>query len=150
MYFDRTAHDSARIIAAWTDPGRLGRSAYHFIHPIMVAGIVVVAAADDEVLATPDAVGVPWIAWLVLGGTGLFIGGHLAFKLVVWRKLNWPRSVAVVALGLLGLLVPHVSALAISSCAAAVVVGVCVADAVGNPRRGASAGGPADAVTAPA
>jgi hypothetical protein len=28
-----------------------------FIHPIMIAGIIAVAAADDEVLARPAAVG---------------------------------------------------------------------------------------------
>jgi low temperature requirement protein LtrA len=135
VYFDRTADDSARIIASSADPGRLGRSAYHFIHPIMVAGIVVLAAADDLVLATPDAVGVPGIAWLVLGGTGLFIGGHLAFKFVVWRHLNRPRTAALVALGLLGFLTPYVSAIALSSCAAAVVVGVGAADYVERARR---------------
>jgi hypothetical protein len=54
---------------------------------------------------------------------------------VVWRDLNWPRTLALVVLGLLGLLVPHVPALALSSCAAAVVVGVCVADSVARTRQ---------------
>jgi low temperature requirement protein LtrA len=146
VYFDRTADDSARVIAGSADPGRLGRSAYHFIHPVMVAGIIVVAAADDLVLATPDAVGVPRIAWLVLGGTGLFLGGHLAFNFVVLRQLNWARTLALVVTGLLGLLVPLVSALALSSCAAAVVVGVCVTDSV---SRGTHRG-QADPVAEPA
>jgi low temperature requirement protein LtrA len=136
VYFDRTADDSARVLAGSADPGRLGRSAYHFIHPLMVAGIIVVAAADDLVLATPGAVGVPRIAWLVLGGTALFIGGHLAFKFVLWRHLNWARTLALVVLGLLGLLAPYVSALALSSCAAAVVVAVCVADSVSQRLDG--------------
>ncbi len=38
LYFDRSAGEAARIIAASDDPGRLGRSAYHFLHPVMVAG----------------------------------------------------------------------------------------------------------------
>jgi low temperature requirement protein LtrA len=57
IYFDRSAEASARRIAASNDPGRLGRSAYHFIHPIMIAGIIVVAAADEEVLTPPLAAG---------------------------------------------------------------------------------------------
>jgi low temperature requirement protein LtrA len=40
LYFDRGADEGKRVIAASTDPGRLGRSAFHFIHPIMVAGII--------------------------------------------------------------------------------------------------------------
>lgn len=63
-----------------------------------------------------------------LGGTGLFLGGHLAFTLVVWQRLNWPRAGALVALALLGLLAPQVSALVPSASAAAVVVAVAVAD----------------------
>ena len=33
VYFDRAAEDAADIIARSADPGRLGRSAYHLIHP---------------------------------------------------------------------------------------------------------------------
>ena len=131
LYFDRSAEDGARLIAESADPGRLGRSAYHFIHPIMVAGIIVVAAGDELVLDRPDAVGVSFTSWLILGGTGLFILGHLAFKLTVWKQLNRPRGLALVVLALLGLLAPHVSALTLSCCAAAVVLLVALADHVG-------------------
>ncbi len=34
-----------------TIPGRLGRNAFHWVHPIIVAGIIVSAAADEVVLA---------------------------------------------------------------------------------------------------
>ncbi len=53
VYFDRSADEAARVIAASADPGRLGRSAYHSIHPVMVAGIIVSAAADQKVLSHP-------------------------------------------------------------------------------------------------
>jgi low temperature requirement protein LtrA len=131
LYFDRSAGDAARLIAESDDPGRLGRSAYHFIHPIMVAGIIVAAAADDRVLAAPTVVAGLAVTWLILGGTALFIAGHLAFKLTVWRRLNWPRTAALVALALLGLLAPHVSRLVLSSCVVAVVLAVAVADHMG-------------------
>jgi hypothetical protein len=63
-----------------------------------------------------------------VGGTGLFIAGHLAFTLTVWHRLSWQRAGALVALALLALIAPHVSVLALSTCAAAVVVAVAVAD----------------------
>jgi low temperature requirement protein LtrA len=128
LYFDRSADEGARVLAESSDPGRLGRSAYHLIHPIMVGGIIAVAAGDEVVLSHPDAVGEAPVAWMVLGGTALFIAGHAAFKAALWRRVSWPRVAAVVLLGLLGLLAPHVSALAIGACAAAVVLAVATAD----------------------
>jgi low temperature requirement protein LtrA len=128
LYFDRSAEEGARIIAASDDPGRLGRSAYHFIHPVMIAGIIVGAAADEVTLADPGAVGRAAASWLILGGVWLFLAGHAAFKAVVWRAPSWPRIAALVVLALLGLAAPHLSALALGGCAAGVVVAVAVAD----------------------
>ena len=28
---------------------------------------------------------------MILGGPALFLAGHAAFKMVVWRVLSWPR-----------------------------------------------------------
>ena len=128
LYFDKSAEEAARVIAASADPGRLGRTAYHLIHPVMVAGIIVIAAADQVVLSRPGTVGAATTAWLILGGTALFIAGHAAFKIAVWRVVPWSRLAAVAVLGLLGLASPHLSALALGACAAAVVIAVAVLD----------------------
>jgi low temperature requirement protein LtrA len=116
------------VIAASADPGRIGRTAYHLIHPVMVAGIIVVAAADEVVVSKPGAIGVTSAAWLILGGTALFIAGHAAFKIAVWRVVPWSRLAAVAVLGLLGLAAPHVPALALGACAVAVVIAVAALD----------------------
>jgi low temperature requirement protein LtrA len=128
LYFDRSAGEAARVIAASADPGRMGRTAYHLIHPVMVAGIIVVAAADEVMVSRPGLTGVAWPAWLILGGTALFIAGHAAFKIAVWRVAPWSRLAAVAVLGLLGLAAPHVSVLGLGACAAAVVITVAVLD----------------------
>jgi low temperature requirement protein LtrA len=128
LYFDRSADEAARIIAGSADPGRLGRSAYHFVHPIMVAGIIVTAAADEVVLSDPGMRATARSAWMILGGVALFIAGHAVFKATVWRRVPWPRIAALAVLGLLGLLVPHVSVFVLGACSAAVVVAVAVAD----------------------
>jgi low temperature requirement protein LtrA len=142
LYFDRSAEEAARIIAASDDPGRLGRSAYHFIHPIMIAGIIVSAAADEVALAHPGAVGHAATSWLILGGAGLFLAGHAAFKAVVWRTPSWPRIGAVAVLVLLGLAAPHITALALGVCAAAVVLAVAVIDYLHHPGESAGTGSP--------
>src|SRR6266700_2707135 len=151
VYFDRAAGDAAEVIAGSADPGRLGRSAYHLIHPIMVGGIIVAAAADAataDVTARHGAAGPApgWAAWLILAGPALFLGGHAAFKAVIWHLPSWPRLGAVVVLGLLGLirlLAPQVATLALAGCAAATVVAVAVADHVWRPPIQAEADGQA-------
>jgi low temperature requirement protein LtrA len=142
LYFDRSADEAARIIAASDDPGRLGRSAYHFIHPIMIAGIIVSAAGDEVTLRDPGAVGIAATSWMILGGAALFLTGHAAFKAVVWRKPSWPRIGAVAVLALLGLAAPHIPALALGACAAAVVIAVAVIDYVQRPGEVAGTGSP--------
>ena len=108
LYFDRSPPRARR--SSPRRPTQAGwASAYHFIHPFMVGGVIAVAAGDEVVLSHPDAVGEVPVAWMVPGGTALFIAGHAAFKAVLWRHVSWPRIAAVVLLGVLGLLTPQMS-----------------------------------------
>jgi len=93
-----------------------------------VAGVIVMAAGDEVVLSEPGAPAAGSTAWLVLGGTALFIAGHAAFKIAVWRVVSWPRVAAIVILALLGLAAGSLSALALGLCATVVVLGVAIAD----------------------
>ena len=143
LYFDRSADAAAEVIAQSDDPGRLGRSAYHFVHPVMVAGVIVTAAADERVLSHPGETASAATAWLILGGPALFLAGHAAFKAVVWRHVPPSRVAGVVLLALLGLAATSIPELALAVCAAAVVVAVAAADYI--PRfspAGASPGPP--------
>ncbi|MGO9218468.1 MAG: low temperature requirement protein A [Streptosporangiaceae bacterium] len=155
LYFDRSAEEGARVLATSDDPGRLGRSAYHLIHPFMVAGIIVVAAGDKVALTNPAAVGRAPVAWMLLGGSALFLAGHAAFRAVLWHRVPWAKLGGLVLIGLLGLVAPHVSALVLSACAAAVLLAVAVVDSVspvaaGVRKPAASAGQPGASAGEPA
>jgi low temperature requirement protein LtrA len=128
VYFDQSAEAAAEKIARSNDPGRLGRSAYHLIHPVMVAGIIVAAAADQKVLSEPGATASTSSAWMILGGPALFLAGHAAFKLVVWRTVSWPRLTGVAVLALLGLAATAIPELGLAACAAGVVAAVAATD----------------------
>lgn len=128
IYFDRSASDAAQVIAESADPGRLGRSAYHWIHPIMIAGIVVVAASDDLVLHDPTHHAQRPTAWMVLGGAALFLAGHAAFKAVVWRTVPWTRLGAIAVLLVVLLSAPDAAAVTLTIVALVVVVAVAVGD----------------------
>lgn len=133
IYFDRGASESAREIDRSDDPGRLALWGYHLVHPIMVAGIIVTAAADQRVLSDPTEVGNAEASWLILGGAGLFLVGHALFKAVVWSVVSWQRVGAVAVLALLGLVAGSVTALTLAYCAVAVIIGVAALDRVVTP-----------------
>jgi low temperature requirement protein LtrA len=140
MYFDRSADAAAGVIAESDNPGALGRSAYHFVHPVMIAGIIVTAAADDLVLAHPTTHPHLATVWMILGGTALFIGGHGLFTWVVWRVVPWSRvSVAalLVALVPVGTSLP---ALGVGGIALALTLVVLVLDYVSRERADQPAG----------
>jgi len=128
IYFDQSAEAAAERIARSDDPGALGRSAYHLIHPVIVAGIIVAASADQEVLSEPGATASTASAWMILGGPALFLAGHAAFKLVVWGDVSWPRVAGIVVLGLLGLAATAIPELGLAACAAGVVAAVAAID----------------------
>ena len=127
-YFDRSADAATEVVVRSADPGRLGRSAYHLIHPIMVAGIIAAAAADELLVKTPGATVHGDVSWLILSGTGLFLLGHAAFKATVWRVFPWARLLGVAVLACFGLLAGHVTELALASLTAAVAIAVAASD----------------------
>ena len=128
IYFDRSAEDGARVIAQSSDPGRLANLAYHLVHPVMVAGIIVIAAADQEVLNHPGAAGHAATSWMVVGGPVLFLAGHVLYKRVLWGVISWPRLAAIAVLLLLLTLAPHVAALTLGIVVLVVLIAVAVSD----------------------
>ncbi len=128
VYFDRIAERGSQAIATSDDPGRLGATAYHLVHPIIVAGIIAAAAADELVLHAPLRHGHLETSLLLVGGTALFLGGHAIFKALIFHVVPVPRLVAVAVLGLLLLVAPHVSALVLSAAVVLVIAAVAGTD----------------------
>ena len=135
LYFDRSAGASAEVIESSDDPGRIARTAYHLVHPLMVAGIIVTAAGDEKILTSPSSSAPASSAWMILGGPALFLAGHAAFKFVVWRVVPWTRLAGIAVLALLALAVPVLPEIALAACAAAVVAVVAALDRVGVATR---------------
>ena len=128
VYFDRSADASTEVIERSDDPGRLGRTAYHLIHPVMVAGIIVAAAGDEKILSQPSVHATTASAWMILGGPALFLAGHAAFKYVMWQVISWTRLAGIAVLALLALAAGVLPEIALAACAAAVVALVAGAD----------------------
>ena len=96
--------------ASSSDPGRLGRFAYTYLHIPMVAGIIVTAVGDELVIAHPFGHASPDTVATVLGGPALVPGGTPAVQASGVRRVvdpshggdrgagdrrgHWPRLVA--------------------------------------------------------
>ncbi|MET8044080.1 low temperature requirement protein A [Micromonospora sp. NPDC005215] len=99
VYFARSAPAAAEVIArAGERTGALGRLAFNYLHPVMVAGIIVTSAGDEQLLREPGAPATTAAALFILGGPALFLAGHAAYQAVLWRTLPTSRITAVVVL----------------------------------------------------
>ncbi|MFE9188580.1 low temperature requirement protein A [Micromonospora sp. NPDC007208] len=143
VYFARSAPAAAEVIArAGERTGALGRLAFNYLHPVMVAGIIVTSAGDELLLRQPGAPASTVAALFTLGGPALFLAGHAGYKAVLWRTLPTSRIAAVLLLLALiplcvGLGVPVA---ACATVAVAVTVAVILADRVTRERASQSRG----------
>ena len=115
---ERTSHQ----IEKSSDPGRLARAGYTFMHIPIVAGIIVVAVGDELVVQHPGGhVELPALCALV-GGPALYLIGNALFKRL--SAPNLPLS-HLAGLGLLALSVPAsflLTPLALSAITTAILI----------------------------
>jgi low temperature requirement protein LtrA len=134
VYFDRSAQAASDQISSSEDPGRIGRSAYSYLHVPMVAGIIAVAAATEVVVEHPPAdVGVELVA-LTLGGVALFVAGHALFERVVFGRLPRAHVAALAGLAVVAPLATAVSMLALAALAAGFVLVLAVFETLSFDR----------------
>lgn len=138
IYFDRAEEAALEVMADAEDPGWFGLVAYHYVHVLLVGGIIITAAGDELAIAHPgDDVTVESAA-LILGGPALYIAGHALFKLAVWGTISAPRVAALAALAALIPLAFVASALVLLSAAMLVLVSVVVWDLAAGSRHAAT------------
>lgn len=128
IYFHYTAGRGSEQISSAADPGRIGRSAYTYMHLPMVAGIIGSAVAFDLAIAHPDDPATPATVATMLVGPALFLLGHTGFSLTALSYLPWSRLVGVGVLAALGLVLGQLSLLTGLLLAMGVLVAVAVWD----------------------
>jgi low temperature requirement protein LtrA len=129
VYFNIGAERSSQLIASSADPGALARSGYTYFHILIVAGIIVVAVADELVLRHPDGHDGHTDAattLAIVGGPALYLLGNMLFKRL--SAPNMPLS-HIVGIALLALLVTAAAAttpLVLSAGTTAILIAVAV------------------------
>jgi low temperature requirement protein LtrA len=91
LYFDSGAERAQHRIEHAGDPGRTARSAYTYVHIVIVAGIIVSAVADEVVLMHPHH-GPSAALLTVLGGPACYLVGAAWFKWLTNDRKTPPLS----------------------------------------------------------
>ncbi len=108
IYFDTGAERAHHRIIHSDDPGRQARSAYTYLHALIVAGVIVCAVADELVLMHPDHATEAGMA-AILGGPALYLSGNALFKWITNDRRTPPLS-HLVGLVLIAALIPFARA----------------------------------------
>ena len=105
IYFDVGARRGSELIEHDERPGLIGRQAYTYGHIPIVAGIIVLAVADEQVLTHPTGHLEPFYIAALIGGALLFVCGAMIFKRMSSGQQFWPLShcVGLVLFALLGI-----------------------------------------------
>lgn len=92
IYFDLGAGRGAAHIESHATPGLVARQAFTYWHIPIVAGIIMLAVADEMVLAHPLEHSQAPFAGIVAIGMGLFLWGNMSFKKISSGRPWYPLS----------------------------------------------------------
>jgi low temperature requirement protein LtrA len=102
IYFNMGSRDGAHLIEHSDDPGRIG-AYFHYVHVVLLAGVIVTAVGNDLFIAHPDGhIEAKYVAVLI-GGPALYLIGNGLYKRAIYGR--FPLS-HVIGLALLALTVP--------------------------------------------
>jgi low temperature requirement protein LtrA len=130
IYFHKGAEAGSEQISKSSEPGRLARLAYTYLHMPIVAGIIVSAVADDLVLTHPEGHSDLRTSLCAIGGPLLFLVGTILFKHTFRGFLQLSHGAGIVAFGVLSWFAGQLSPLLLSILTSAIMVMVGVWESV--------------------
>ncbi|GAC1333462.1 MAG: low temperature requirement protein A [Bradyrhizobium sp.] len=141
IYFHRGAEAGSEQISNSSEPGRLARLAYTYLHMPIVAGIILSAVADEIVLRHPADHSDLRTVLSAIGGPLLFLVGTVFFKLSIRGWLQLSHGAGIVMLALLAWFAASLSPLTLSLLTTAIMIVVAAWESI-SLRSGAAASRP--------
>ncbi|MFE5670317.1 low temperature requirement protein A [Agromyces sp. NPDC056523] len=140
IYFDHGERIGAEALEAAGAPGRMARTAYSWVHLLIVGGVVLLGVGDKEVLGHPHEQSLPAVV-TVLGGPLLFLIGTVLFRHVLERR--WMRAQLAGVAGLIAVAAfsPLLDPLSTGALAALVLVATAAGETAERMARRAPEGG---------
>ena len=130
IYFHKGAEAGSEQISGSSEPGRLARLAYTYLHMPIVAGIIVAAVADELVLKHPSGHSDLKTVISAIGGPLLFLFGTILFKHSFRGFLQLSHGIGIVALGVLAWFASDLSPLMLSILTTAIMIAVAVWESI--------------------
>jgi low temperature requirement protein LtrA len=130
IYFHKGAEAGSEQISKSSEPGRLARLAYTYLHMPIIAGIIVSAVADELVLKHPHGHSDLRTVLSAIGGPLLFLVGTILFKHSFRGFLQLSHGVGIFVLGVLAWFASGMSPLMLSILATAIMIVVAVWESV--------------------
>ena len=130
IYFHKGAEAGSEEISRSSEPGRLARLAYTYLHMPIVAGIIVTAVADELVLKHPVGHSDLRTVLSAIGGPLLFLFGTILFKHSFRGFLQLSHGVGIIALCILAGFASELSPLMLSIATSAILIVVAVWESV--------------------
>ena len=138
IYFHKGAEAGSELISRSSEPGRLARVAYTYLHMPIVAGIILSAVADDLVLTHPADHSDHKTVLSAIGGPLVFLVGTILFKHTFRRFLQLSHGIGIVALCVLAWFASDLSPLMLSILTTAILVVVAAWESI-SLKSGAAA-----------
>jgi low temperature requirement protein LtrA len=126
IYFHIGAEAGSEQLSKSSEPGRLARLAYTYLHMPIVAGIIVAAVADELVLKHPGGHSDLKTVISAIGGPLLFLFGTILFKHSFRGFLQLSHGAGIVALCMLAWFASELSPLVLSILTTAILIVVAV------------------------
>jgi len=126
IYFHVGAEAGSEQLSRSSEPGRLARLAYTYLHMPIVAGIIVTAVADELVLKHPGGHSDVKTVISSIGGPLLFLLGTILFKHSFRGFLQLSHGAGIVTLCVLAWFASGISPLMLSILTTAIMIVVAV------------------------
>jgi low temperature requirement protein LtrA len=130
IYFHKGAEAGSEQISRSSEPGRLARLAYTYLHMPIVAGIIVTAVADELVLKHPTGHSDLKTVVSAIGGPLLFLFGTILFKHSFRGFLQLSHGVGIIALFGLAWFARDLSPLMLSIITSAIMIVVALWESI--------------------
>lgn len=100
LYFDTSSKDGSHAIAHAADPGRIG-AWFHYVHVILVAGVIISAVANELVIAHPDGHMATKYLVVLIAGPAVYLLGNAIYKKIVYGRFPVSHVAGLLALAVL-------------------------------------------------
>jgi low temperature requirement protein LtrA len=122
IYFHKGAEAGSELISRSSEPGRLARLAYTYLHMPIVAGIILSAVANELVLTHPAEHSDLKTVLSAIGGPLLFLIGTILFKHTIRGFLQLSHGAGIIALAILAWFAGALSPLMLSMLTTAIMI----------------------------